>query len=304
MATPASSKLNKLLDDVESGSISVLDFLKDVSGKPEYLDGLGKHVTKSGKPSRVRLKGAFARSRVLMRIEAVDPTGANHVEGSVLPGALQFTQLMKRGQFETLVTKGAAEINVAGTTSKVSTGNKLVIHAGKPFGFMNSGSQPWDFKAIHSAWNPDTFVYEYAQQMLVGDQLWFSIKPTMDDASDRPYYNIRSSTAGTFSVVMVDPKQSTIPCYYSDGENIISGLVGTGELVLGTKRIPLERGKAQSVPPKEPFQIVNPGPEPLMAEIRPEPAREWQPGTSFWESQPGKFVTGDQVFFEYVFSTP
>lgn len=308
MANVASSKLNKLLDDVESGSLSVLDFLRDVSGTPEFLDGLGPHVAKPGKPSKVKLKGNFVRSKVLMRIDSVDPNGDNNVEGSVLPGAAQFAQVMKRGHWKQTVTKGSGEIDIAGAKSMLNAGGNVTIQAGNRFEFRNSGQQPWEFKATHSAWHPDTFVYEFGNQRLGGDQLWFSIKTAVDDATDRPFYNIRSSLKGTFSVAMVGAGQSTIPCYYTDGANVVTALLGSGELRVGSgpkaNRIPLERGKSQAVPNNEPFELINSGTEPFIAEIRPDPAREWQPKTSFWEAAPGKFVTGDQVFFEFVFPTP
>jgi len=308
MANVASTKLNKLLDDVESGSLSVLDFLQGVSGVPDFLDGLGPHVSKPGRASKAALKGRFVRSRVLMRISAVDPNGDNQVEGSVLPGAARFAQVMKRGHWKQTVTKGQGELEIAGARSTLSQGGSVTVQAGKRFELQNSGNNPWEFKATHSAWHPDTFIYEFGNQKLSGDQLWFSIKTAVDDQTDRPFYNVRSSTSGTFSIAMLEGGWSTIPCKYTDGDNVITSLVGEGELLVGTgpqkKTIRLNRGDSFTVPNGQVFQLTNGGRAAFLAEIRPSTPREWTPKTSFWETSPGNFVTGDQVFFEFVFPTP
>jgi hypothetical protein len=107
---------------------------------------------------------------------------------------------------------------------------------------------------------------------------------------------------------MVEPRTGTIPCHYTDGDNIVTMLVGQGDLVHGTgarmSTVHLVRGTSQTVPSGETFHIVNTGKFPLFAEIRPSAPREWNPMTSFWETSPGNFASGDTVYFEYVFPAP
>jgi mannose-6-phosphate isomerase-like protein (cupin superfamily) len=292
-------KVNELIDKMEAGELSRRDFLRGVAALGLTVSAIGPLVQASGREVTAQAKGQ-TRTGLLVRIQAVRGEG-NLIEGVVKPGALEFSHEFTEGEWDQEITEGTAEVDVKNVKKSLKKSEKVKIKAKEKFKFSNKGKQRWRFQAKHPMWLPDRFSYEYQGKRISGSEMWFELKTSPDEVAKRPVYSVMTANKqDTFVVVSLDPGSETIPCYYTDGDNIITVVSGSGALLVNGTPRPLSRGGSATVKVSERFQVKNTSSAPMMVEVRPDKPRMWNPDASLWEVAAGNFVKGDQVWFEYV----
>ena len=92
----------------------------------------------------------------------------------------------------------------------------------------------------------------------------------------------------------------TLPEYNELDYRIITALSGEGQIEINGKARTFRRGDSIPVGPGDRQRMINDGQAPLIAEIRPENPRYWHPDKMFMELSKGKFVAGNDAWFELV----
>jgi hypothetical protein len=81
-------------------------------------------------------------------------------------------------------------------------------------------------------------------------------------------------------------------------------MIGTGTVELrsaGKTEAPvLQRGDTVTLSPKDVFRLINNSSETFIVEVRSKSARYWTPESTYFETKKGRFVPGNQIYFEFV----
>ncbi|MGL3107237.1 hypothetical protein [Bradyrhizobium sp. BR 1432] len=306
MAKKSRPRVNQLVDRLESGKLSMRNFVRQVTRAGVPKTGIGGMI---GKPEAApSLTKDLVRTGVLVKIEEIKKSGETLVHGTIKPAAVAFTQTIRSGPW-TLESKAAAlEVSRRGATESVPRDSIIEVKKRQPIVLKNAGARPVRFVAHQPLWEPNEFVYQYKGQKISGAEMWFELKTSDTDKKARPMYNVISSGGkGNFVLATVEPGTETLRCYYTDSDYIVTGLTGTGTITIEAKRAKrteaIGRGKNIRIAKKEIFSIGNDGSAPLVIEIRSVSTRYWTPDSSYFDVGKSKFASGSEIYFEFVIPT-
>jgi mannose-6-phosphate isomerase-like protein (cupin superfamily) len=302
MADDTQSKINKLLDQLEAGKITVADFARRASKMGIGTEGLGTHVATT--EAEAPIARGLVRTGVLVKVEEQDDQ-STRVEGTVKPGAVEFDQIITK-EWQVESTDRPLAVDVAGRGAVTPVGVAVEVKARQPLRFKNPGKRTIKFVARQPVWDPKDYSYRYRDRRIAGAEMWFELKTSDVDRVPRPMYNVVSAGGqGNFVVITVEPNTETVRSYYTDDRYVITGLVGTGavEVTRGRSRpksTTIQRGTTVTLQPNDVFRLINTTRSDFMVEVRSVSARYWTPDSTYFETKKGKFVPGNQIYFEFV----
>ncbi|MCB9745141.1 MAG: hypothetical protein H6741_19025 [Alphaproteobacteria bacterium] len=286
----------ELTDRLLSGVLSLQEFTK------RALMPMNARREDRGPPKPVDFTRRFRRTGVVVRLE-YGPTGTT-VHGVVHPDALSFQQAVT-GDWDVTFDSDEHECRVGSRKVRSKAGHRVPIAQEEPFSFGSPKGHAVGFRALQPPWTPNGYRYSIGDKQFGGAEMWFEIKVGLDDRVERPIYNVQSSGGlGNFVLCAVRPGQSTIRCYYTDFDYKVHCVAGEGAVEFTKEqggRVAFHRGEGVVIPRGHSFSISNASDSTLLVRIRSRSPRAWSPATSFWANGEGKFVTGDQVYFEFVF---
>jgi quercetin dioxygenase-like cupin family protein len=249
------------------------------------------------------LPSGFNRSGFLLLIKEVNQAHTNSIEGVVRPGALKFTQQCLDGDYTHQTVSGRGTIDIEGTPHAAPAGTTVVVPTGKRFTYINDSDKDWAFKATHPFWRSTSFNYTYGGEHFAGSDVWFAVKRSPDSREREPIYRLIPITGGMYStVVAVEPQATTFGVRAQDQSQVVTPIVGQGRLSLGLVQPgQVELDRSLRIGPGEVHRIVNNTAATALFSIHPDPPQVWTPASFQWEFTPGQFVSGDKVWFEFVF---
>ena len=303
MANDKTRTINQLVDQLEGGKLTVRAFLRKVQETGPLPSGIGPSVHKA--PT---IPPLFVRTRVVVRISAMEGAAGTLIEGTVKAGGPEFGQVITNGAWRLEMTEGVGDMQVQRTKKRLRKGERIEVPRNRSFRFLTA-KRSWRFRAQHPTWQPNTFFYRYQGRRIPGSEMWFEIKTSPDDDTQRPLYNVLpADQKGTFVVVTIEPGTRTIRQYYTDGANIVTAISGNGILSISSgsrngrraRRVLLDRGTSVKIDRLQRFEVINEGTAPLFVEVRPDKPRMWDPARSFWQVSSRRFVSGNDIYFEHV----
>jgi len=250
-----------------------------------------------------KLPGKFKPTGFLVSTKDVRPDRGNSIEGIVRSGALRFSHQCLAGDFRHETVSGTGRIDIEGTVHNAPAGTVVVVPTGKRFTYLNDSGSDWHFKATHPFWKTAAFNYFLDGSSFGGDDVWFEIRLDPASTEHRPLYRLIPVADGMNSaVVAVEHQAETIGFRTAVHSHVITPLLGQGHLSIGLGqpgRVHLDR--PLRVVPGEVHRIVNDTGSTALFHVRSDTPRVWTPGSHDWEASPGKFVSGDAIWFEFVF---
>lgn len=306
MAKKSRPRVKQLVDRLESGKLSMRNFVRQVTRAGVPKSGISGMMGKSkAAPS---LTKNLVRTGVVVKIEEIKKSGGTLVHGTIKPEAVSFAQTIRSGPW-TLESKATAlEVSSKTGVETVPKDGIIEVKKSQAIVLKNAGARPIRYVARQPLWEPDAYVYGYKGQKIAGSEMWFELKTSDTDKKTRPMYNVISSGgSGNFVLATVEPGTETLRCYYTDSDYVVTGLTGTGTITIqakSAKRIKaIARGRDVKIAKKEIFSIANDGSDSLVVEIRSVTSRYWSPDSSYFDVGKSKFAPGSEIYFEFVIPT-
>jgi hypothetical protein len=306
--TTLGPKVNQLIDKLESGKLSMREFVRQVTRLGIPKSGVGALV--EAPEAQSTLTKDLLRTGVLVKIDEDKAAEKTVVHGTMRPGAVEFSQLVRSAPW-TLESKAQTMEVVrtrTGARETVPKDTLVEVKKGQPIQFSNPGKRSLEFVMHQPIWEPKDYAYQYDGRRIAGEEMWFELKTSTGDKKQRPMYNVISAGGkGNYVLVTVEPKSATLRCFYTDGDYVVTGVTGVGAVEIEakgkTRTVNLSRGANAKIAKKETFSVVNQGADTLVVEIRSLSARYWAPESSYFDVGKTKFVSGSEIYFEFVIPT-